>query len=548
MKSIKFLLLILAILAIFARASDSVDESVNEPEVDEYEPEVEVETEPEEDQDNETSNDDGHNYDHDHSKCGHDEMEHKPEFLDVDEEIPTPEGRILASYPRMRLYPYFGTLTGGSSSFRSYAKYDLIPPVISYFENALRVKYPLRSALKVSKNVRYVCDTRTPSILQTTGVAADHFVFFTTGSYGSYVATSTYCFLSTGIKRPIVSKVMLNTRMIQVPGSDLLLHERNMYTLLHEMTHSFGFSTSLFPYWLDSNGYLRRNHLRKVKLQGYTRTVLDVPSLTSRVRRHYGCSSLPGAYLENNGGSGTAGSHFERRHFLFDIMTSGELSGAKLSEFTLAALEGSGWYSPDYNYAEPYHFGAGQGCGFVTGSCSSANSRFDEFCSSNEERGCSYTGRGGGKCRSDANSDGCKFYNPSINFDCENPSAWKSAGRLASAQVFGRTAGSKCFGGTLADYSGAGHLSFCFTYDCNGSGSSTTLDVLVGRRKVTCYREGRITVPGYDGSLDCPDPLHFCSTIGRKYCPRNCMGRGNCYNGQCRCYKGYKGVDCALRY
>jgi len=47
--------------------------------------------------------------------------------------------------------------------------------------------------------------------------------------------------------------------------------------------------------------------------------VLDLPPLTKRLRSHFNCSSLEGAYLENQGGDGSASSHFERRIFYNEV-------------------------------------------------------------------------------------------------------------------------------------------------------------------------------------------------------------------------------------
>jgi len=280
---------------------------------------------------------------------------------------------------------------------------------------------------------------------------------------------------------------------------------------------------------------------------GSKRRVLDVPAITNRVRKHFGCSSLPGAYLENNGDAElTAGSHFERRHFLMDMMTSGILNGRRVSEFTLAVLESSGWYVPDYNYAEPYHFGAGQGCGFVNNKCASTNTQFEEFCGKSGERGCFASGVSGGKCGSDTRSDGCKYYVPNPNFDCENPDGDKYT-RIPEVQVYGSGLGSKCFNGDLSTKANDQPHSFCFRYTCSGSGASTQLQVQVGNRNVVCKKQGKVAVQGYKGSIECPDPLSFCKTIGKKYCPRNCMGRGQCKNSKCVCNKGFKGADCGQR-
>jgi hypothetical protein len=448
----------------------------------------------------------------------------------------------------MRFYTHFDTLKSGSATFKSYIKYDLIPPVIDYLESALRIKYPLKTKLKVASSVRRVCGDPTPSILLTSGVSADYFFYFTSGyDKGNFVATASFCYLSTGTKRPIVSRVRFNINKIQVPYGDALIHEKNVYLVMHEMIHSLGFSKELFKYFVDERGVIRKNHIKSISLDGRKRMVLDVPAITNRVRRHFGCSSLPGAYLENNGDSAlTAGSHFERKHFLMDAMTSGVLNGRRISEFTLAVLESSGWYSPDYNYAEPNHYGAGQGCGFVNKRCPSSGTQFEEFCGKRAERGCFASGMSGGTCNSDDKSDGCKYFVPRDEYDCENPKAGKYS-RLPELQVFGRGAGSRCFNGDLTTKSKDTKNSFCFRYNCVGSGSGTQVQVQVGNRQILCSKQGKVSVPGYNGSIECPDPLSFCKTAGKKYCPRNCMGRGRCSGSKCICNKGFKGVDCSMR-
>jgi len=333
--------------------------------------------------------------------------------------------------------------------------------------------------------------------------------------------------------------------MMPIADGDLLVHERNMYVMLHEMMHNFGFSYFNYKTFLDENGNTRTGHIKSVKIAGKTRTVLDLPPLTRRLRDFFGCSSLQGAVMENSGGSTTSSSHFERKMFIYETMSSGAILGGKVSEFSLALLEGSGWYIPDYDYAEHYFFGKGQGCGFTTEKCSSSSSKFDEFCTGNS-RGCAASGRGGGYCSSDSIADGCRFYYPDDDYNCENPDAGDFS-RLPDLQVFGRESGSKCFTGTLnTRKSTNGATSFCFKYTCSGSGSSTEVEVQVGDNKVTCTEEGSKTIDGYYGSINCPDPLTFCSTIGKKYCPLNCAGRGTCVDGKCECKSGYKGIDCTL--
>jgi len=249
--------------------------------------------------------------------------------------------------------------------------------------------------------------------------------------------------------------------------------------------------------------------------------------------------------LENDGSAATSLSHFERKFFMFENMSSGSFNGRLISEFSLALLEGSGWYAPNYNYAEPYFFGQGQGCNFIAQKCSATKTFFDEFCIGSN-RGCAPNGRAGGNCFSDSKADGCNFVMPVPGYDCENINGVKYA-RLPDLEVYGRDVGSKCFSGDLSSYKSIStQTSFCFKYTCLGSGTNTQLQIQAGNHTVTCKNKGNISITGYYGSIDCPDPLEFCSTVGKKYCPRGCMGRGSCVNNKCVCYKGYTGIDCGL--
>jgi len=501
--------------------------------------------------------------DHEHGiNCTHDHQNYpEPELLEVDEDFQVPEdngepepeegedydleGRSLAtkSYKNIRMYGYYTRLNSAPSKFRSYMRYKLGPAVLSYFQGALKVKYPITGKLKLSSSYKSICSVPTPSVLKN-GVSTDFLLIFDSAfdSKSNWVAESYSCYLAGGTKRPLIGKTKLNRNLFKDPGTNVLLHEKNIYLMLHEITHTLGFSNSLYKYFLDTNGRTRKGHILSRSTAGGTSRVLNVPPLTSRLRKFFGCSSLAGAYMENSGSSATAGSHLERRMFPFEAMTSGLIYQQAMSEFTLALLEGSGWYIPNYSYADPYWFGQGEGCGFLTTKCSSANSRYSDFCTGSS-RGCTVQGRGGGKCSSDTRSDGCRFVHPNVNYDCENTNA-RNYARLPSLQSFGRNANSKCFSGTLSTSSSASQTSFCFKYSCSGSGSSTRLYVSVGSRSISCKKAGRVSISGYKGYINCPDPLAFCSTIGKKTCPRGCMGRGKCSNGKCVCYKGYKGKDC----
>jgi hypothetical protein len=478
-------------------------------------------------------------------RCAHNQFKDVPELLEVEEEFLSNQTRFLAtaSYPNLRITADYSLLLNGTAEFKDYVKNDLVPPVLAYFQAALAVKQPLTSTLKLSSSYKTICGYTTPKVLLT-GVTTDHYLIISsTEDTENWVASAGSCYLSSTTKRPLITRMLFN--MVYTKATtDVLIHEKNMYLTMHEMMHALGFTGSSFKNFIDANGKTLTGHIKTVSSNGSNRTVLSVEPLISKLRSHFLCSSLLGAYMEDDGGAGTEGSHFERRHFSYETMTSGVIHGRRISEFSLGVLEASGWYMPNYTYAEPYYFGKGEGCNFLFQDCLAKTFAFDEFCTGNS-RGCTPVGRGGGICGSDSRSDNCSYYMPNLDYDCENPEAVDNA-RIPTLEVYGRGAGSRCFSGNLTKLTKSTQTSMCFKYNCTGSGVSASLQIVLGTIKVTCKIAGPVKVSGYNGILNCPNPIEFCANAGKKYCPRNCMGRGTCVNSVCKCKTGFGGIDCAL--
>jgi len=383
----------------------------------------------------------------------------------------------------------------------------------------------------------------TPSAYRKGGVTGADIVFFITGesSSSSWIAWAKPCSSISSTGRAISGQINFNLN--SVVASNDADFEKDMMVAMHEMTHVLGVSQSLFP------NYLNVPSQGTVNVNGYSTPYISVSPLTEMVREHFGCSNAVGALLENQGGSGSAGSHFERRVFMNEYMTASATQDMRITKFTLALLEGSGWYKVNYAMADPFYWGKDKGCSFISGSCKSGV--FDEFCISMRSAGCNYHRTHGAYCGSTSSSstvndrfvDNCPYYAPYSNADCTDPT---NSGRAAiAAEYYGE--GSRCFMGTL--YS-SGTLrskrSYCLKYECQKQADgSYYVNMILGSRTGVCRSKGSISISGYSGTLDCPDPQEFCTTVGAKYCKRGCMGRGTCNaDGTCLCNNGYSGAVC----
>ncbi|XP_011409337.2 PREDICTED: leishmanolysin-like peptidase [Amphimedon queenslandica] len=167
--------------------------------------------------------------------------------------------------------------------------------------------------------------------------------------------------------RPIAGYINFCSGGITSASSDLFI-----FTVAkHEVLHALGFSNGLFPWFRDENGNPRtprnsngfppsasgggymasNNTVRVVTYDDWwtkdgvvskTVTLLVTPKVVETGKIHFNCSSLEGVQLEDQGGSGTALSHWESRILENEAMTGIISSFPVFSNFTLALLEDSG--------------------------------------------------------------------------------------------------------------------------------------------------------------------------------------------------------------
>ncbi|CAH8597076.1 unnamed protein product [Schistosoma haematobium] len=195
--------------------------------------------------------------------------------------------------------------------------------------------------------------------------------------------------------RPIMGMINFCPEKMEIeePGRTMMLG-----TAIHEMAHALGFSKSNYALMRDRDGRpltprdprtgkpplnpQRQYDPSEITVRRIARPWLTAagsfiktfssfvtPTLLAVGRKHYNCPNLDGIDIENEGGEGTAGSHFDKRT-VGDETMAGE-TGVKsvLSALTLAFFTDSGWWDVDYSVASEWHYGKDLGCNFIMGSC-----------------------------------------------------------------------------------------------------------------------------------------------------------------------------------
>lgn len=177
-----------------------------------------------------------------------------------------------------------------------------------------------------------------------------------------YFAAATPCYLSARDNRPTVGAYILNMAYLKTAPINEYLY---FSTFAHEFTHILGFSNDLFERYVDSSG--RRRTLSEVVTQirigSETFNAIKLPEVINYARTYFNCPSIQGVPLENNGGDGSAGSHWEKTFMPQEYMNPTVENPGILSMFTYALLQGTGWYQVDTSGAQNYDWGQNAGCG-----------------------------------------------------------------------------------------------------------------------------------------------------------------------------------------
>lgn len=450
----------------------------------------------------------------------------------------------------------------GNSTLNDLFKNTLMPMVDSYFTTSLRV-YSIESNIVLSSTT---CQTITvPSEHQTTGVAdADVVVYITVNSLTNveYVAYAGSCELDTnGLDNVVAGGVVVN-----IPNFSDNAIDSWLAVMTHEMTHLLAFSQGLFDYWKNSNGeaYGTDGVRKTLTVRGTEKTFLVTPSVLAMAQEAFDCYSIQGLELEDAGGSGTAGSHWDKRIMMNDYMTAYVPTEPIFSNISLAAFKDTGWYEVDYTLAQMPYFGRKVGCAYFDDLCviDGATSNSLLWCDTYSKWGCDYFALNKGGCGvstysssipteyqyfsstttggKDKYTDYCPYNQALSNGSCRGNSLTTSVLKRA-IEVIGQE--SRCFESTLLQkpYSTSASV-YAACYEVL-SCTSTTVSIKIDTQTVTCNFDGSvITLTGFNGWFKCPSNNMVCSDVP---CKNLCFARGSCGNlGVCNCFNGFGGDDC----
>jgi leishmanolysin len=496
-------------------------------------------------------------------KCGYDTLEHTQIKL-ADPQLRLHHDRHLLdradSTSSIRIHIEYGHLDL-SPVLIAYLKTEVMPYAINWFTKTLKVN-PIKGKLKLPYG--YCYDALVSNYIITKGVDADVILFIYSNNYPTddFIARAAACFIDPGFRnQPIAGVFEINSFYYDLTYT----LEQHISLVIHELSHILGFDPELYPLFTKADGtaYTAGEISGTTVRRGKVVTEIILPKVVDEARTAFQCATLTGVELEDEGGPGTVGAHWEKR-ILFNEYMTGSISPSEkvYSRMTLALFESTGWYEVDYSHSNDILWGAGQGCDFLNRRCViNGKAQFAEFCDKLESK-CSYNHMHGGYCSitnydtpfspyyqyfsspflggDDSLADYCPYARRYANRNCRGLNYTPNI----VLEEYGEEVclDCRCVEGTfLKDgyvSNNSLHASCIRVLSCD----DTKAILKIGDSTVDCpFTGGTVTVPGFQGTLTCPHSDVLC----RKQCANFCNGAGLCQtDGSCICDAGFFGVDC----
>lgn len=216
------------------------------------------------------------------------------------------------------------------------------------------------------------CDSQLEisSQVSTTGVEADLVIFptFDVEADQNVEAYAVACRYDGNNGRPVAGAISF-TKLSDFSKNNAK-YNRSLL-VLHELNHIIAFNNELFGNFRKEDGsqYQYQEVVKDVTINDKSTKIIITPKVIEAAKKHFGCNSLEGVELEDQGGVGTAGSHWEQRIMHGDFMISESLTENVISEISLALFEDSGWYRVNYYTGGLFRYGKNKGCDFLVTKC-----------------------------------------------------------------------------------------------------------------------------------------------------------------------------------
>ena len=407
-----------------------------------------------------------------------------------------------------------------------YKKDYLINYVVEHGNKIFASKIKTWGQQKIEGNSQIVSSCSYQHIVQVdpqyayNDVNADFILLLATDNTGNdgTLAYATACYLDSANGRPLVGFTVFNDYYLDIKKGK---SDNDIATYVHETLHALVFSSTLWKFFPKVNGK------DQYFLSGGNH-YLRGPTLVSTAREHFACDKLTAIPLEDDGGDGSKGGHFERVVFGDETMVSEDVAVAKFSKFTLALLKDSGWYDIDMTKGDHYTWGKGEGCELFSKTCT--QNSIEETCGTNNNYGCDKTFKYKMTCQATTFTGGCNIKTKS-----------STCMRKHNGMAFFETANerSRC-----QEYVYKGKkMSGCVDIQCDNSRTSYQVTLLNqgDSTRYTCHKENQVFTWGNNFKFFCENPRLICNDL----CPKSCNHRGRCLeNGECWCDPFYSGAVC----
>ena len=368
--------------------------------------------------------------------------------------------------------------------------------------------------------------------------------YFSDTLQSSVLAAATACVAISETMEPKMGVIMINPNLdFSYTNSERFL----TMLFLHEISHVLIFHQAFF---------FSLNMISEQQKNGETIYYIKTPTVLEKAKLHYNCNSISGIPLENYGGAGSAGSHWESRYLLGDYMIATDYPEIVISDISLAVFEDSGLYKVNYYTGGLFRFGKGEGCNFLEEKCITDGSTLfaNEFCIKTQEPFCTSGHLSKGHCymaqySSDLSSYYRYFKNAKIGgyapadycpisfdnlYDKTNyyfPTNCKYGKTSMTHPDYGEKVGdnSVCVESSLVpswSQQGETYRSICYEIKCDKD--SKTIYVFINGNTVQCPMSGGLieNPSGFRGKIICPDYNSVCTSEIWCNDPLDCINKG----------------------